>query len=405
MSSMDQPSDGFVASRHGTFHRPRQLLVSEKHADRVAQQLRRDVGGEARYDDGDDLGLVCFEWDDDTIDVRELGNRLKNASATEWEGWQPLISANHAMATELDVVTGQPVDIGGPATRVRRADGSLPPRTMTRVGAGVTVGIVDTGLSPHEWMEDSVLVSPRDLETELADVSPRDGVLDAQAGHGTFIAGLVLRQAPGATIRAVRVLNSRGIADVREVAKAIARLGAAGVDIINLSLGGYTPSNVPPMALQQALATVPTTSVVVAAAGNHDPEDPRHKGSAPTRPIWPAAMENVIAVGALDRTGRHRAPWSNFGPWVDVYTRGEDLLSTFLEFNAGAESFDGWATWSGTSFATPNVVGAIAARMTTDGVSAAMAARMVLAEAKGRRSYGVNPGEGDGPRLDLPPLV
>jgi subtilisin family serine protease len=403
----EETVDGFVASRHGTYQRPRQLLVSAKHAERVEQQLRRDVGGWARYDDSDDVGLVCFEWDDDELDVREVGTRLKDSSAREWEGWRPLISANHLVATDLDVVTGQPVDIGGPATKVKPADGTLPRRVMTRVGEGVTVGVIDTGIAPHPWMEDAVVATADDIETPHVDVNPRNGELDDQAGHGTFIAGLVLRQAPGATIRAARVLNSRGRADAREVAKAVARLARAGVDIINLSAGSYTPTNVPPMAMQLALAGMKPTSVLVAAAGNHDPLNDQHKASAPTRPMWPAALETVIAVGALDRTGQRRAPWSNYGPWVDVFTRGEDLMSTFLTFHGGSQQFDGWATWSGTSFAAPMVAGAIAARMTTDGVSAAHAAQMVLAEVKGNRfyDYDVAPDQEDLPTLGLPPLI
>ena len=192
----DQGPD-FVASGNGTYHRPRQLLVSARHAERVERQLHRDIGGQARYDDSDDIGLVCFEWDDEEHEVRQVGTRLKESSAREWEGWQPLISANHVVATEMDVVTGQPIDIGGPATRVKEADGGLRARGLTRVGQGVTVGIIDTGVASHPWLDDAVVATANDLESSRSDISPRDGSLDPQAGHGTFIAGLVLRQAPG----------------------------------------------------------------------------------------------------------------------------------------------------------------------------------------------------------------
>jgi subtilisin family serine protease len=253
-----------------------------------------------------------------------------------------------------------------------------------------------------------VLASAADLESHRLDVDPADRRLDRQAGHGTFVAGLVLRQAPGATVRAVHVLNSDGLADARAVAKAIAKLARAGVDIINLSLGGYTRGNRPPMALQKALALVPPPGGGP-AAGNHDPDNPQHQGFAPARPNYPSALEGVIAVAALDESGQRPAPFSNFGPWVDVWAVGENLESTFVTFHGvgPGERFDGWARWSGTSFAAPMVAGAIAARMSLDGgISAAEAGRRLLAEATPMADPSAN-GQPVEPNaaLDLPPLV
>jgi subtilisin family serine protease len=133
-------------------------------------------------------------------------------------------------------------------------------------------------------------------------------------------------------------------------------------------------------------------AVVVAAAGN--------AGSC--RPFWPAALSEVLAVGATDDCGE-RAWFSNYGPWVDASAPGVDVVSTFLFHNgpvdpahllqdagllASGEAlpewiedpdhYHGWAMWSGTSFSAPRVAAAIARRMCESGLSAEEAAGEVL---------------------------
>ena len=81
------------------------------------------------------------------------------------------------------------------------------------------------------------------------------------------------------------------------------------------------------------------------------------------------------------------------GTWVDACAQGVDARSSFLTYQGDIEppndthgcpdakepelrdlEFDGFAYWSGTSFAAPRVVGAIAAAMTTFGIGAQEAA-------------------------------
>ena len=72
-----------------------------------------------------------------------------------------------------------------------------------------------------------------------------------------------------------------------------------------------------------------------------------------------------MAVGGLDVTGR--AAFSNFGPWVDACAPAVDVVSTFFTDFPG---YNGWAAWSGTSFAAPKVAGVIAREMYLKDISA-----------------------------------
>ncbi|MFI6504371.1 S8 family peptidase [Nonomuraea typhae] len=248
--------------------------------------------------------------------------------ALELRGKGHRASPNH-------VFSGQPLFFGGPASRPFPAEPV--PFRPGRERSPVAVGLLDTGVAAHPWWERSEWYG--ELGKEAADASE-----GGQAGHGTFIAGLLLRRAPGVTIRAARVLDGEGVGDEAGIVRALYRMRAAGreVHVLNLSFGGHTFDDQPPPMLADALGAMPA-AVAVACAGN----------TAADRPFWPAALPSVIGVGALDPGEERRAPFSAHGPWVDAWARGEWLASSF-------PGFGGYATWSGTSFATALVAGAVA---------------------------------------------
>ncbi|GGS67019.1 serine protease [Planobispora rosea] len=249
-------------------------------------------------------------------------------------------SANH-------VLRGQPLFFGGPASRPFPAD----PIPAPPAGEGhVTVAVPDTGVAAHPWWRESPWFRGGGHDAPESPDSDGDGELDAQAGHGTFIAGLVLRSAPGARLRPIRVLDGHGIGDEAGLLRILARMRDSPPQVLNLSFGGHTFDDLPSPLVRTAVEEL-TGTAVVACAGN----------TASDRPFWPAALPGVIAVGALDAAEEARAPFSAYGPWVDACARGEWLSSTFLAHGA----FRGYARWSGTSFAAAAVSGAIAAAAAT----------------------------------------
>lgn len=264
------------------------------------------------------------------------------------------------------VLSWQPYWHGGPGSvpRVTQDPAPQPPASVTGKGAGVRVAVLDTGIvgdwASNPWFDTRVTAGPGDAEALDADV---DDVLDAQAGHGTFIAAVVAREAPDAAIRTLRVMSSHGL--VSDVQAAAGILAVRDHDVLSLSFGGYTMDDRAPLAVQQALAHVRRESAVVAAAGN----------AGADRPFWPAAFKTVVAVGAHDGGDpAERACFSNFGWWVDCCALGVDVHSVFVTFDVwpagpGKEDFAGHALWSGTSFAAPLVAGRIAAESARSGAA------------------------------------
>jgi membrane-anchored mycosin MYCP len=226
------------------------------------------------------------------------------------------------------------------------------------LGQHARVGILDTDLYPH----------PRLAGRYIADAGSllgRNGTEPYHAGHATFVAGLVVQEAPGTELHIDAVLNRQdAVATAWQVARAMVKFIGSDIDVLNLSMGCFTADGEPPMVLQRAVELLTPDVVLVAAAGNHG----KIRGSGfitPKSPFWPAALPDVVAVGAHDANG-HRAGFSPKLPWIDLSAPGVDVVSTYLNgtvITDKASSFAGYASWSGTSFAAATVTGAIAANI------------------------------------------
>ncbi len=403
---------GFTQSPEGrNWYRRSRVLALHAEAGNVEYALKEHVlrgVGVVRENVGS--GLVRFSWPDHADPRRDpepgkVVDGVRAACGLLWgDGYAPRVSPDHLFGVNLDPISGQPFDAGGPAGFPRAPEdydlNELAPRTAANIsGEGVVVGVVDTGIArgaatgveTQDWLEGSFLATPGDIDT-----LNHKGMLGNQAGHGTFITGVLLQHAPGATIRVARALHPDGFGDTSEVAAAINRLGRSGIHVLSLSLGSFTRRDNSQMAVEEALRGLDSDIVVVAAAGNLRtgrpgetvPDNGDGPASSPVttpRKFWPAALPKVVSIGALDMRGSDpaMADFSNFGGWVSAYTHGVDVFSTYLTRDddrdpAGVQHFRGYAYWSGTSFAAPAVAGAIAARMQRDRVSAREAADRIL---------------------------
>lgn len=159
------------------------------------------------------------------------------------------------------------------------------------------------------------------------------GVIGAQTGNGLGVAGIA-RQVQ---IMPVKALDHMGIGNDATVASAIYWAADHGAKIINLSVGGTIFSPV----FQEAVNNAHARGIlVVSAAGN--------EGSRGNPRMYPAAYDNVLAVGATDEHDGH-AYFSSFGDFVDVSAPGVAIVST--------APGGGYAWRSGTSMAAPHVSG------------------------------------------------
>ncbi|MDA0183697.1 S8/S53 family peptidase [Solirubrobacter phytolaccae] len=362
--------------------RPGQVLVGPGDAADV-QRVLKDYKAAEQRPFGLTLLITKPRTTDPAREVLDALARVRKATAGRPEG-PAQVAPNYVFVGEAagDAINfhGEPRIQGGPGSTVRPATlpATLPQRgALSTDGAGAKIAVLDTGLFDHEWLR-TVQRAPGSADTWDADA---DGYGDAEAGHGTFIAGLIRQVAPAADIYAVKVLDSHGVGDDFGVAAAMAQL-PTDTDVVNLSLGGYTDRDQPPLAILNAMRQMGGKRAVVAAAGNH----------ASSRPFWPAAFGPVLSVGAVEggETKWARASYSNHGKWVDATARGTNLQSTFTRAKTllalgSAPSpadptiaFDGWARWDGTSFATPIAAAMIARTMSRAGLASGAEAEYKL---------------------------
>jgi hypothetical protein len=258
-------------------------------------------------------------------------------------------------------------------------------------GARVRIFQADTGL-----VKDAAQTFPW-LAGVHGDLDPRAGTgpgstIQPYGGHGTFVAGVLRCMAPQAQLHVENIFDTAGSACESDVAKRLHAAFGFGFEILHITASCHTRKNIPPLALEAFLKLLrPYKGVVcVAEAGNNHTQ----------RPAWPGAFPDVLSVGALATDWRHRADFSNYGGWVDVYAPGEKLINAFgsgtytcqIPPNVNqVRTFTGLAQWSGTSFSAPIVTGLIATRMARCGESAREAADALLAEARARTIPGVGP--------------
>lgn len=351
---------------------PSELIVDIDSVETVKTQLEKlgVWGKESAYDKDDLLRLAL---------IRNLDNLPGYAADTRrryWNEIETLQRRNDRDFTDLDVLlydlrTWSGAEIGVVPLLGKNRDTFIgypqhknygDPRPMAapselapvgHVQGDIRVGVVDTPLYMHPFFTEEL------VETDAVSTPDQDGTFGAWQGHSTFVTGIIHQFAPDAHIVVKAGLDGgTGRNTVWETAKKIAAFTAEDepeIRVLNLSFGTTTEDAQPPLALRRAIQVVRKKFdklVIVAAAGNRG-----HRPSPPLA-IWPAAMTEVVAVGA---TG---ASFSMDRDWVDVTSDGVDVQGLYLQgevrLSRGSLDFGGYAIISGTSFAAARVSGLVA---------------------------------------------
>ena len=219
------------------------------------------------------------------------------------------------------------------------------------------IGLIDTAIARHPALAGASIRSDsfvdQDAETSVI--------------HGTAIASIlvgdvpgVLPLVPGARLFAANVFAYEGDSlrsDVTAIIAALDWMDSQRVKVVNMSLMG------PPNTLLErgVMAAAQRGQILLAAAGNFGPGAP---------PAYPAAYGPVIAVAAVDARSRPY-PHNNRGRYVEISAPGVDIW--------GADARGGETFWTGTSFAVPFAVGAVARDVATGRVRNINDAREALA--------------------------
>ncbi|GAA3664191.1 serine protease [Lentzea roselyniae] len=217
--------------------------------------------------------------------------------------------------------------------------------TYPNRGAGVTAYIIDTGIRVSHSDFGGRAVHGRDTVDNDNDATDCNG-------HGTHVAGTVggtkYGVAKDVKLVAVRVLNCAGsgtfagvIAGIDWVTEQVNSNPANKPAVANMSLGGGANQTVDD-AVKRSIDAGVTYGL---AAGNDN------GGNACN--TSPARTPEAITVGSTDRTDA-RSSFSNLGSCLDIFAPGRDITSAWLTND------DATNTISGTSMATPHVVGAAA---------------------------------------------
>lgn len=226
-------------------------------------------------------------------------------------------------------------------------------------GRGVTVAIIDTGVSKVPDLAQTEFVPGYDFVNDTT-------TAEDDNGHGTHVAGTIAQStnnsygvagiAYEAKIMPLKVLSGGGGGTISDIAEAIRFAADNRADVINMSLGGGGESQVMKDAIDYAHSK---GVVIIAAAGNEN------SSSA----SYPARYAHVIGVGATDAQGE-RAEFSNYGAGVDISApgggNGSKIWQETIDPDTNQPIISGL---EGTSMAAPHVAG-VAALIKSTGVTA-----------------------------------
>ncbi|MDQ6928529.1 MAG: S8 family serine peptidase [Actinomycetota bacterium] len=288
---------------------------------------------------------------------------------------------------------------------------AAPQAWSTATGAGVTIGIVDTGVDlTHPDLAAKVTATARCLGAPC-----RDGGGQDDNGHGTIVSGIaaavtgngrgIAGVAPDASLVVAKVLDADGSGRVDDINAGIRWVVDHGARVVNLSLGD------PDFLLTSLLGTPLRPgieyawahgAIPVLAAGNY------HLGVLDLGSANYGQL-NALVVGATDRSGGvpsysspiGNAKWGLVAPGGSgAGTADDNVIST--------DSDGGYVAAAGTSMAAPHVSGALAVLL-SEGLSPLDAVQRLISTldssvacgtgCKGRLNLGAAAGGADQPAV------
>jgi subtilisin family serine protease len=218
--------------------------------------------------------------------------------------------------------------------------------------SNVSVGILDTGIDAGHPDLANVDITYEHPGTRAEDI----------VGHGTHVAGIVGAETNNAVgiagvarcaIHMWKIFPDEQVdgeyyVDADVFADALRAGAESGLSALNMSIGGTRSSSIEQVLIRRLIAR---GVVVVAAMGNEFQDG---------NPIeYPAAYDGVLAVGALAEN-RERSDFSNTGRHIGICAPSSNILSTLPRRRSSFRSERLYASWSGTSMATPHVTAAAA---------------------------------------------
>lgn len=207
-------------------------------------------------------------------------------------------------------------------------------------GTGIKVAVLDSGcVLQHPDLIDQI--------ASAADFTNSNVGAEDKRGHGTHCAGIIAAKqgnggvvgvAPKARLLIGKIVPDGGALTIDPILQGIEWAISQGADIMSLSFGTLSPIPRIKAAIDKA---IDKGLFIVCAAGN------RAKAGVE----YPAAYDNTIAVAALGEDGQI-VNKSARGDELTIAAPGKNICSTYLN--------NGYKRLSGTSMATPFVVGVIA---------------------------------------------
>ncbi len=291
--------------------------ISEKNLIQILQPFQAEI-----IDRNSDLGIYRIRFSENT-DLAALRKQL--ASMNQISGAEP----NYAYPVGAPMQSSQGMMLGSNRTAI------------TSIQNNAAIAILDSGIDISAGLSSLTINS---LDAMQPDIQISD-----RLGHGTqmaFIASGVIKpfgvdkhQQTRNSIIPIRVFDDNGYTSDFNVIQSLDFALANGARVVNMSWGSETRSPT----MEQVFNNARSKGLILVASAGNEPTG---------QPVYPAAYDSVIAVGATDPHG-NRWDNSNYGSFVAVNAPG------FATLPAGHKGDRG--LYAGTSISSALVAGSIAA--------------------------------------------